>query len=153
MKALCSILVLLACTLQAAGQDAMNRTHMLRLVNEARQKGRYCGNTWHKAVPPLKWNEKLEQAAKEHCIDMSANDNISHTGSNGKKVDGRLYDQHYFWRACGENVAYGPLYEEEVMTEWLKSPGHCANIMNPAYTEMGAWKQELYWTQVFARAQ
>ena len=153
MKTLCSILLLVTCTLYANGQEEMSQTKMLRLVNEARQKGRYCGPTWYKAAPPLKWNDKLEQAAKEHCKDMSDKDHLSHTGSSGKKVDERIYDQRYFWRACGENVAYGLLYEEEVMKEWLKSPGHCANIMNPAYAEMGAWKTGLYWTQVFAKGQ
>jgi uncharacterized protein YkwD len=45
------------------------------------------------------------------------------------------------------------LYEDEAMKEWLNSPGHCTNIMNPAFTEMGAWISGLYWTQVFAQPQ
>lgn len=43
------------------------------------------------------------------------------------------------------------------MAAWIKSPEHCANLMNPAFTEMGVAfaidrKSELgvYWTQEFA---
>ena len=42
------------------------------------------------------------------------------------------------------------------MAGWIKSPGHCANLMNPGFTEMGAGlavdhKSELgvYWAQAF----
>jgi uncharacterized protein YkwD len=42
---------------------------------------------------------------------------------------------------------------------WLTSPGHCANIMNRDFTEMGAAyainpgreRGRVYWTQVFGR--
>ena len=126
---------------------------MLNLVNTARKDGRYCGSKYYKPVRALRWNDQLELAAQVHSADMFENNFLSHTGSDGHKVDDRLYDQHYFWKSCGENVAYGALYENEVMKEWLKSPGHCANIMNPSYTEMGAWLTGMYWTQVFAQPQ
>ena len=42
------------------------------------------------------------------------------------------------------------------MAGWLASPGHCSNIMNPDFTEMGAAyaidkssAAGSYWTQVF----
>lgn len=130
-----------------------NRTKMLTLVNKARQAGQYCGKKWYPPVEKLKWNEQLEEAAKEHSLDMFENNFISHKGSNGLFVDDRIYTQHYFWTACGENVAYGALYEDDVVNEWIKSPGHCSNIMNPVYTEMGAWLTGLYWTQVLAKPQ
>lgn len=130
-----------------------NRNKMLTLVNKARQSGYYCGKKWYAPAGKLKWNGMLELAAKAHSEDMLQNDFFSHKGSNGLYVDDRLLTQHYLWQACGENVAYGMLYEDEAMKEWLKSPGHCANIMNPAYTEIGAWVSGLYWTQVLAKPQ
>jgi uncharacterized protein YkwD len=47
----------------------------------------------------------------------------------------------------------------QVVSDWLGSPGHCANIMNPAFTEMGAAyavnpaneNRTPYWTQMFGR--
>jgi len=136
-----------------ADEPMFSRAKILRLVNQARREGRYCGSEWYGPVKDLRWNEKLEEAARIHSDDMYQNNFLSHTGSDGKKVDDRLYSVHYFWTACGENVAYGALYEDEVMKEWLDSPGHCVNIMNPRYTVMGAWLTGLYWTQVFAQPQ
>ena len=134
--------------------DALfNERKLLRLVNEARSKGRYCGSTFYPKADPLKWNDQLEEAAKIQANDMYEKGFLSHKGSNGLYVDDRLYTVHYFWVACGENVAYGALYEDEVMEEWMKSPGHCANIMKSEYTEMGAWQSGLYWAQVFATPQ
>lgn len=40
--------------------------------------------------------------------------------------------------AVGENAAAGQTSPMEVMTQWLRSPGHCANIMNPDYTHLAA---------------
>jgi uncharacterized protein YkwD len=143
-----------SCEAREPVDEAMfNRNKMLTLVNKARLSGRYCGKKWYPPVVKLKWNDQLEAAAKVHSEDMLKNNFFSHKGSNGLMVDDRLYTQNYFWKACGENVAYGMLYEDEAMKEWLNSPGHCTNIMNPAFTEMGAWVSGLYWTQVFAQPQ
>ena len=142
------------CDAKDPGNAAMfSRNKMLSLVNNARQSGQYCGKKWYAPAKKLNWNDQLEEAAKEHSQDMFENNFFSHKGSNNLYVDDRIYTQHYFWTACGENVAYGALYEEDVMREWLKSPGHCSNIINPGYTEMGAWLSWLYWTQMLAKSQ
>jgi uncharacterized protein YkwD len=132
---------------------SFSRVKMLTLVNKARQDGQYCGKKWYAPAKKLKWNDQLEEAAKDHSLDMDGNSFFSHKGSDNHFVDDRLYTRHYFWSACGENVAYGILYEDIVVKEWLKSPGHCANIMNPVYTEIGAWLSGMYWTQVLAKPQ
>ncbi len=129
------------------------QTKLLTLVNKARQSGHYCGTKWYPPTGKVVWNDKLEAAAKEHSIDMYENNFFNHKGSNGRFVADRLYSQHYFWKAAGENVAYGMLYEDEMMNELLNSEGHCVTIMNPVFTEMGAWLTGLYWTQVFAQPQ
>ena len=128
-----------------------SRTKMLRLVNNARVSGYQCGKQWYAPAKKLQWNDKLEEAAKVHTLDMFENNFFSHQGSNGLSVSKRIEAQHYLWSACGENVSYGAIYEDEVMKELLKSEGHCSNIMNPAFTEMGAWLAGVYWTQVFAK--
>ena len=45
---------------------------------------------------------------------------------------------------------------EDAVAAWIKSPEHCANVMNPAFTEMGvAYAVDsrsdigVYWTQAF----
>jgi uncharacterized protein YkwD len=45
-------------------------------------------------------------------------------------------------RACaatraGENIAYGNVSADQMMTMWMNSPGHRANILNPNYTHVG----------------
>jgi uncharacterized protein YkwD len=148
---LCLTSIATSCTGQESEDEILfSRTKMLRLVNEARRSGRYCGEEKFDPAPALKWNTKLEMAAKEHTIDMYEHNQLTHTGSDGKQVDARVDRQGYAWTYCGENVAYGALYEDEVMKEWLASPSHCVNIMNPKFREMGAWQSGLYWTQVFA---
>ncbi|HCJ28080.1 MAG TPA: hypothetical protein DHV63_01935, partial [Pseudomonas sp.] len=56
----------------------------------------------------------------------------------------------------GENIAAGQGSAEQAVSSWLASPGHCQNIMNPGFTEMGAAyatnprsAATIYWTQVF----
>jgi uncharacterized protein YkwD len=57
----------------------------------------------------------------------------------------------------GENIAYGPTTATDAVQGWLDSPGHCKNLMNPRFTEMGvafaaghAERRALYWVQVLA---
>jgi uncharacterized protein YkwD len=63
----------------------------------------------------------------------------------------------YQEKLVGENIAYGPTTADEVVQGWLGSPGHCENIMNPQFAEMGiayaagqASKRGLYWVQLLA---
>jgi len=49
----------------------------------------------------------------------------------------------------GENIGMGYKNEKEMVEGWLKSPGHCKNIMNKGYKEMGVAKVGSYWTQTF----
>lgn len=83
---------------------------------------------------------------------------ISHTGSDGLSVSDRLTNAGYVRAAAGENIAAGQPALGAAMKAWLDSAGHCANIMAPSYTEIGAASYAvsgsdypIYWTQVFAR--
>ena len=40
-------------------------------------------------------------------------------------------------RAAGENIAYGTVSADQMMTMWMNSPGHRANILNGSYTHIG----------------
>lgn len=76
---------------------------------------------------------------------------MSHTGSDGSSPVQRIDREGYSWSALGENVAFGYRNVASVMAGWLASPGHCSNIMNPNFTQLGAAEVDYYWTQVFAR--
>lgn len=135
---------------QSAGKE------VLRLVNEARAKPRRCGNQSFKSAKPLTWDAKLANAALAHSREMASLDYFSHAGKDGSQVDKRAQQQGYQWRRIGENIAGGPGSPKQVVSGWLASPGHCSNIMNPDYTQMGTAyavnpksSEVIYWTQVF----
>jgi uncharacterized protein YkwD len=135
---------------QTAGKE------VLMLVNEARAKARRCGSKQFSSTRPLAWNAKLANAALAHSREMASLDYFSHAGKDGSQVDKRAQQQGYQWRRIGENIAGGPGSPKKVVSGWLASPGHCSNIMNPEYTEMGTAyavnpesSEVIYWTQVF----
>lgn len=129
---------------------AINKTLLLQLVNDFRKKGCQCGDTWYPAAPGLNWNSQLEQAALVHSSDMYSNNYFSHAAKDGSKAGDRIDDTGYRWLTYGENIAFGYRSEREVVQGWIKSPGHCKNIMNKAFKEMAISRVGDYWTQVFA---
>jgi uncharacterized protein YkwD len=87
---------------------------------------------------------------------MARNNYFSHRGRDGSDPAQRVERAGYRYRATGENIAGGQMQAEDAMAAWVKSPEHCANLMNPAYTEMGvAYAVDpgsdmgVYWAQAF----
>jgi len=132
-----------------AGNTSLNRELMLKLVNEVRQKGCNCDGTYYPPAPALAWNELLEKAAFAHASDMQKNNYFSHTAKDGSNAGTRIERVGYSWKTYGENIAHGYRSEKEVVEGWLSSPGHCRNIMNRSFREMGVAKVGLYWAQEF----
>lgn len=130
--------------------STVNKSQLLQLVNEVRQKGCQCGDTYYYPTTKVSWNSDLELAAYNHSSDMYQNKYFSHTGLDGSNPGMRIDQVGYKWMAYGENIATGYTSEREVVEAWLKSPGHCQNIMNKAYKEMGVARVGNYWTQEFA---
>jgi uncharacterized protein YkwD len=131
---------------------------MLTQVNTVRSQSRNCGSEYYQAAAALSWHCTLEDVAYAHSRDMGDYNFFSHTGSDGLTVGDRVRNAGYDWSAVGENIAAGQQTIETVLAAWLDSPGHCANIMRPLYTEIGmagysvdGSDYRIYWTQVFAR--
>lgn len=60
------------------------------------------------------------------------------------------------FRAAGENIAQGQATPQVVVTAWMNSPGHRANILSTNFTEIGVGYAaggpgRHYWTQMFIR--
>jgi len=130
---------------------------VLELTNQARAQKRRCGTRSFDAVPPLTSSLLLVQAAQIHANDMAARDALTHLGRDGSSVGDRVKRVGYPWRAVAENLAEGQEDAAAVVRDWIASPEHCANLMNPNVTEMGAAfaisEQDMahaYWAQVFA---
>jgi uncharacterized protein YkwD len=130
---------------------------VLELVNAARAEPRRCGRDRFEAAPPLAMATTLTAAASLHALDMAARGELSHDGSDGSDSGERLTRAGYTWQVSGENVAAGQPDAEGVVAAWLQSPGHCATLMNPHFTETGVAfalapgkTPAVYWTQNFA---
>ena len=139
-------------------QLAKFRADLLIAVNNARKVARKCGATSYAAVPALVANTKLHTAAQGHAASMASKNFFSHTGLDGKNPFDRMTAAGYVFSYAGENIAAGNSTVTATMTQWLSSPGHCANIMNKNYTEIGfgydnsaTSTYKHYWVQNFGR--
>ncbi|MGZ3871655.1 MAG: CAP domain-containing protein [Mucilaginibacter sp.] len=126
----------------------------LKSINSVRQKGCNCGTTYMPPVPAMIWNDQLEIAAIRHAEDMYDKNYFSHTSKNGRTVEDRILAAGYTYKgyrsfAIGENIAQGQMSIAEVMEGWIKSEGHCRNLMNPQYREVGVAMYNDYWVQDF----
>ncbi|WP_440069105.1 CAP domain-containing protein [Streptosporangium sp. OZ121] len=120
---------------------------VVRLTNVERQKNG-CG--------PLVSDPQLRSAAQGHSDDMAAKNYFSHTSQDGRDMTARIRASGFSpMRAWAENIAMGQRTPAEVVTAWMNSSGHRANIVNCAYTHLGVGvansSRGIYWTQNFAR--
>ncbi len=132
--------------------DSINTGLLVELVNKNRSNGARCGSEYFPPVGPVSWNDELTAAAQIHSNDMNANSFFSHTGSDRSSLADRVNRIGYKYSTIGENIAMGETQTEELVVEgWMNSPGHCRNIMQGRFTEMGVARSGIYWTQVFGR--
>jgi len=130
--------------------STVNKTLLLDLVNSVRKSGCQCGDTYYGPASAVTWNNQLERAAIDHANDMYQNNYFSHTAADGSNGGVRIERAGYYWSTYGENIASGHKNEQEVVAGWLSSPGHCKNIMNKTYKEMGVARAGNIWTQELA---
>lgn len=128
---------------------------VVALVNQRRAGGASCGGTVYGAAGPLTMNAALRCAARVHDVDMITNNFFSHTGTGPTTPWQRIASAGYgAYTNAGENIAGGQATPAAVVTGWMNSPGHCVNIMNPAFKEIGVGHAAggsygHYWTQTF----
>ena len=128
---------------------------VLAAVNAARAQPRTCGDRQYPPADPVAWNAALGKAALAHSRSMAELRYFGHVEKNGSTVADRARLAGYRFQRVGENIASGQDTAADAVKDWLESPGHCANIMQPSHTEMGSAfalssTGRLYWTQVFA---
>ena len=122
---------------------------IVQMINDYRRTGCDCGSEGYFApASPVIWNDTLANAAKVHSTDMSANNFLNHTGSDGSSMGDRIKRLGYNMKTCGENIAKGYKNDKQVIQEWMKSPGHCRNIMIPYFKEIGFARVGDCWTLV-----
>ena len=87
---------------------------------------------------------------------MANNNFFDHKDRDGRTPGDRAELAGYSGQLVGENIAAGQDTPRKVLDGWLTSPGHCANLMNPQFSELGAAyavdpKSDagIYWTSLF----
>lgn len=118
---------------------------VIDLTNQERQKA---------GLAPLQLDWQLSRVARYKSRDMRDTGYFAHRspqyGSPFEMM--KSFDVQY--SSAGENIAVGQTSPEQVVREWMNSPGHRKNILNGTYTYIGVGYAKggsygTYWTQMF----
>lgn len=89
-------------------------------------------------LPPLAANALLDSAARVRLKDMFAKQYFAHYSPTGAGAEDAAKEAGYEYISLGENLALGGFKsDEEMVTAWMESPGHRANMLGEKYTEIG----------------
>lgn len=127
---------------------AAQENEVVRITNVERDKAG-CG--------PVVMNSRLRTAMRLHVQELGTHGNlyISHDSDDGRSFVDRAKAQGYD-APGGENVARGQRDAADVMTSWMNSEGHRANIVNCSFKAIGVGVVKgvdgtLVWGQIFGR--
>jgi uncharacterized protein YkwD len=92
-------------------------------------------------------NGALDTVARSWASRMATSGSFSHNPDVGSQIPAG-------WRTWGENIAWNTTDPVALSTQWENSPGHRANMVNPAFTDIGVGVVQhggrYYGVQVFA---
>ena len=115
---------------------------VVRLVNVYRSNA---------GLKPLSADAELSYIARLKSQDMCDKKYFSHTSPTYGSPFQMMKDNGVKYLTAGENIAMGQRTPSEVVTAWMNSPGHRANILNSSFTRIGIGYVSAgnYWTQMF----
>lgn len=125
------------------------RQQILDLVNAERKKA---------GLGSVSQESHLQSAAQKHAEDMSKRNYFEHNTPEGKTPTQQIKDAGYpltgKW-TTGQNIARGQKTAEQVMEDWMNSPGHKKNILNGSFEHLGVGyvSSGNYWVQDFGSHQ
>lgn len=131
---------------------------VLRLTNQARAQGWNCATKrWDgRRLGSLKRDALLDRAATAQSVGMALHGYFDHvSGLDGSTPAQRIAASGYRASSSAENIAAGYPSAQQVVSAWLRSPGHCANIMGDfrnigvSFVRRPGTVSEFYWTQAF----
>jgi uncharacterized protein YkwD len=111
----------------AGSESAAAEQELFRMINQDRAQ---------QGVAALEWNEWLAQAARKHAAEMARRGQLSHQFAGEPSPRDRIAATSLRFNATAENVAFGPT-AEGINGDWMHSPGHRANILDPKYNAIG----------------
>ena len=133
------------CSFQAAAVEPQPED-AAQLINEVRRQVAACGGSVRASVqreeagagavpsrPTLVWNAQLAAAAEQHSRAMAEQAFFDHVGRDGRRVAQRADAAGYRWRTIGENLAAGHRTLQDAVGGWLRSEGHCRNLLDARF--------------------
>lgn len=103
-------------------------TSLLQSTNQARRQH---------SQAELSLNSELNKAAQAKAKDMVTRDYWSHITPEGDAPWVFITKAGYGYQKAGENLAYGFLDSRQIVTGWMNSASHRANILDKTYQEVG----------------
>lgn len=102
---------------------------------------------------PLVLHPQLQQAAQSHADFMAKRGKMAHFGIGDGDPWTRITAAGYRYSSASENAAWNQQDVATVMSDWMSSPGHRANILG-AYRDFGGAvaygsNQDPFWCTVF----
>jgi len=146
---LVAVVAILPVNVAAAAPDeqASFTAKVLDLTNAERKSA---------GLAPLSLSRELADAAQNYSQVLASSDCFAHTcGPVPDFADRDDQAGYNDWKLIGENIAAGYPSPDEVVAQWMASPGHRANILSPNFTEIGIGVANgrgrfgTYWTQEF----
>ncbi|MBP1926647.1 putative YkwD family protein [Sedimentibacter acidaminivorans] len=120
---------------------------VVELVNIERQKA---------GLSALTLDTSISNVARTKSQDMADNNYFAHQSPTYGSAGDMLKQFGIKWSAWGENIASGQRSPESVVTAWMNSEGHRANILSSNFSKIGVGyavnsKGTPYWTQMFTK--
>lgn len=106
----------------------LDANEIIQLTNKEREQ---------RGLKQLINNPLLEKAAKEKGRDMFAKQYWNHYGPSGESPWNFIINSNYDYIYAGENLAKDFSNNSDVISAWMNSPTHKANILNTNFQEIG----------------
>jgi uncharacterized protein YkwD len=87
-------------------------------------------------LSPLRWNALLAEAAQRHAVLLAQRNALSHQFPGEPDLASRAAHEGARFSKIAENVALGPS-AETLHQQWMKSPPHRANLLDPQMNSVG----------------
>jgi len=113
-----------ASTAIAASTKSALRAAVVCLINRQRTS---------RGLPALTADAKLDRSAQGWTNEMVSHHEFTH----GADFAERISAAGFHWSQAGENIATGYPTPDSVVTAWMRSAGHCVNILDPAFRYVG----------------
>lgn len=84
-------------------------------------------------LPTLRVSVRLNRSAQGWTNVMVRHRMFSHGADFAARISAVGFD----WSRAGENIAAGYVTPASVVRAWMASTGHCQNILDPAFREVG----------------